>query len=31
MTRILNDIIEAVDINAIESTYFENGSHAYNP
>jgi len=29
--RILNDIIDAVDITAIESTYSENGSPAYHP
>ena len=27
--RILNDVIDAVEITAIESTYSENGSSAY--
>jgi len=31
IARILNDIIEAVDTTAIESTYSENGSPAYHP
>jgi transposase len=31
IARILNDIIEVVDITAIESTYSENGSSAYHP
>jgi transposase len=31
IARILNDIIESVDITAIESTYSENGSPAYHP
>ena len=31
IARILNDIIETVDITAIESTYSENGSPAYHP
>jgi len=31
IARIINDIIEAVDITAIESTYSENGSPAYHP
>ncbi len=31
IARILNDIIEAVDITTIESTYSENGSPAYHP
>jgi len=31
IARILNDIIDAVDITAIESTYSENGSSAYHP
>jgi len=31
IARIINDIIDAVDITAIESTYSENGSPAYHP
>jgi len=31
IARILNDVIESVDITAIESTYSENGSPAYHP
>jgi len=31
IVRILNDVIESVDITAIESTYSENGSPAYHP
>ena len=31
IARIINDIIDAVDITAIESTYSENGSPAYYP
>jgi len=31
IARILNDIMDAVDITAIESTYSENGSPAYHP
>ena len=31
IARILNDVIDAVDITAIESTYSENGSFAYHP
>ncbi|MBC2709344.1 MAG: IS1182 family transposase, partial [ANME-2 cluster archaeon] len=31
IARIINDIINAVDITAIESTYSENGSPAYHP
>jgi len=31
IARIINDIIDAVDITSIESTYSENGSPAYHP
>jgi transposase len=29
--RVLNEIIDIVDINAIESTYSDNGCPAYHP
>jgi len=31
IARILNDVIESVDITAIESTYSKNGFPAYHP
>jgi transposase len=31
ISRVLNDVIEHVDIRSIESTYSDNGCPAYNP
>jgi transposase len=31
ISRVLNDLIDVVDISAIESTYSENGCPAYHP
>ena len=31
ISRVLNDLIEHVDIGSIESTYSDNGCPAYNP
>jgi len=31
ISRVLNDLIDVVDISTIESTYSENGSPAYHP